>query len=123
MDNRRRADDVKCIAHVYKAEQWSSEGVVFLDSTMKAVLLFVCVSLFVAAVIGADTYPTNWDNVNIDEILSNTRLLDQYVNCVLDDNAKCTPEGAALKSKYNSHLCILPITANIHIETYTHTSF
>lgn len=83
---------------VYKAEHYAAEGII-LGSTMKAVLLFACVSLLVSAVIGADSYPTTWDNVNIDEVLSNNRLLEQYVKCLLDDNAKCTPDGEALKSK------------------------
>lgn len=82
---------------VYKADRTLVKPV--LDTTMKAVLLFVCVSLLVAAVISDDTYPTNWDNVNVDEVLSNSRLLEQYMKCLLDDNAKCSPDAAALKSK------------------------
>lgn len=38
------------------------------------------------------------DNINIDDILNNDRLLKNYVNCVLE-KGRCTPEGDKLKSK------------------------
>ncbi|EFA07417.1 chemosensory protein 18 precursor [Tribolium castaneum] len=37
------------------------------------------------------------DNIDIDDILSNERLLKNYVNCLLD-KGRCTPEGKKLKS-------------------------
>lgn len=43
-------------------------------------------------------YTTKYDNVDIDEILKNDRLLKRYVDCLLDE-APCTPDGAELKSK------------------------
>ncbi|CAH1364951.1 hypothetical protein MTP99_001271 [Tenebrio molitor] len=36
------------------------------------------------------------DNIDIDDILKNDRLLKNYVNCVLD-KGNCTPEGERLK--------------------------
>nr|WVD93727.1 chemosensory protein 5 [Graphosoma rubrolineatum] len=44
-------------------------------------------------------YTTKWDNINVDEILHNERMMDKYVQCLLDDgNEKCTPDGKELKA-------------------------
>lgn len=39
------------------------------------------------------------DQVNIDEILANRRLLVAYIKCTLD-TGRCTPEGRELKCKF-----------------------
>ncbi|KAJ8674005.1 hypothetical protein QAD02_005267 [Eretmocerus hayati] len=41
-------------------------------------------------------YTSRFDNVNIDQILSNKRLLDNYIKC-LNDKVKCNADGAELK--------------------------
>ncbi|RVE52706.1 hypothetical protein evm_002579 [Chilo suppressalis] len=43
-----------------------------------------------------DKYTDKYDNLNLDEILENKRLLQAYVNCILD-KGKCSPEGKELK--------------------------
>ncbi|XP_067002338.2 allergen Tha p 1 [Anabrus simplex] len=72
--------------------------------------LFVCVLLLVLALDGAfavkctgtsvdkgtGTYSTRYDNVDVDAILNSSRLLKQYVDCVLD-RGSCTQEGCFLK--------------------------
>lgn len=73
--------------------------------------LLVAVFLFVAiahSVYGAPEpantkYTTKYDNINLDEILNSSRLLDNYCKCLLD-LGRCTPEGKELKSEYNSFL-------------------
>nr|AAF71289.1 chemosensory protein [Mamestra brassicae] len=60
---------------------------------MKFVLL-LCV--MVAAVVAEDKYTDKYDNINLDEILANKRLLVAYVNCVME-RGKCSPEGKELK--------------------------
>ncbi|XP_063626805.1 allergen Tha p 1-like [Cydia splendana] len=65
---------------------------------MKAVLV-VCL-LAVVVVVSArpgDKYTDRFDNINLDEILSNRRLLVPYVKCLLGQ-APCTPPGKELKS-------------------------
>ncbi|OWR54358.1 allergen Tha p 1-like [Danaus plexippus] len=57
-----------------------------------SVLLVAC---FTA--INTQTYEKRYDSVNIDDVLSNKRLLAAYVKCVLDQG-RCTPEGKELKS-------------------------
>lgn len=42
------------------------------------------------------TYTTKYDNVDIEEILKNDRLLEGYFKCLMD-KGKCTPDGAELK--------------------------
>ncbi|XP_072942433.1 ejaculatory bulb-specific protein 3-like [Epargyreus clarus] len=43
------------------------------------------------------TYTSKYDGVNLDEILASERLLNGYVNCLLD-NGPCTPDGKELKN-------------------------
>lgn len=44
------------------------------------------------------TYTTMYDGIDLDEILTNDRLLAGYVNCLLE-KGPCTPDGKELKSK------------------------
>nr|AXG21597.1 chemosensory protein 4 [Agrilus mali] len=41
-------------------------------------------------------YTIKYDNVDLDQILSNQRLLENYYNCLMD-KGKCTPDGQELK--------------------------
>lgn len=44
-------------------------------------------------------YTTKYDNVNIDEILNNDRLVNNYFKCLME-TGKCTPEGEEIKRKF-----------------------
>ncbi|XP_013137231.1 PREDICTED: ejaculatory bulb-specific protein 3-like [Papilio polytes] len=59
----------------------------------RTVLVLMCV---LAAAL-AETYTDKYDNVNLQEIADNERLLQAYVNCLLE-KAKCSPEGKELKA-------------------------
>ncbi|XP_063366508.1 ejaculatory bulb-specific protein 3-like isoform X1 [Cydia amplana] len=59
---------------------------------MKYFVLLVVASLALAE----EKYTDKYDNIDLDEILDNKRLLQAYVNCILD-KGKCTPEGKELK--------------------------
>lgn len=67
---------------------------------MKVVFVFFFV--FVCAVANAkptdDHYTTKYDNVDIDAITKNDRLLRGYVDCLLGTK-NCNKDGAELKSK------------------------
>ena len=41
-------------------------------------------------------YTTKYDNIDLDEIIKNDRLMKNYVNCLLD-KGNCSPDGAELK--------------------------
>ncbi|XP_045777511.1 ejaculatory bulb-specific protein 3-like [Maniola jurtina] len=43
-----------------------------------------------------NTYTNKYDGIDLDQILSSDRLLDGYVNCLLD-KGPCTPDGKELK--------------------------
>ncbi|CAH2089573.1 unnamed protein product [Euphydryas editha] len=43
-----------------------------------------------------DIYTDKYDNIDLDEILSNRRLLIPYIKCILDEG-RCSPEGKELK--------------------------
>nr|ALG36159.1 chemosensory protein 6 [Sclerodermus sp. MQW-2015] len=57
------------------------------------------VAIVVLAVIScalAQRYTTKYDNIDLDQILRSERLLNNYVNCLLDAG-NCTPDGKELK--------------------------
>lgn len=49
-----------------------------------------------------DSYTTKYDNIDLDEILSNERLYSKYFSC-LADKGKCTPDGKELKGRCCKH--------------------
>nr|AWW17225.1 chemosensory protein 1 [Riptortus pedestris] len=55
-----------------------------------SVLLMACIAVAVQA------YTTKYDNIDLDEILKNDRLLNKYFECVME-RGKCTEDGKALK--------------------------
>nr|AII01018.1 chemosensory protein [Dendrolimus houi] len=63
-------------------------------------IIAVCV-LSLAALVLSDCpdglYTDRYDNTNVEEIMTNDRLLMPYVSCMLD-KGKCTPEGKELKN-------------------------
>ncbi|CAH1123715.1 unnamed protein product [Ceutorhynchus assimilis] len=71
----------------------------FLSNMWKLVLLFL-VSHSILSCKGEVTaktkYTTKYDNVDIDEVVHNERLLKNYVNCLLE-KGPCTPDGLELK--------------------------
>ncbi|XP_032519918.1 ejaculatory bulb-specific protein 3-like [Danaus plexippus] len=59
-----------------------------------------CVIIIGLALIGVctseDKYTDRYDDINVDEILSNKRLFTSYIKCLMDQG-RCTPEGNTLK--------------------------
>ncbi|CAH4030432.1 allergen Tha p 1-like [Pieris brassicae] len=70
---------------------------------MNALIICVLGVLAVTAALPADHYTDRFDNININDILNNPRLLNAYINCVLD-KGKCTSEGKELKSHISDAL-------------------
>ncbi|CAH2000711.1 unnamed protein product [Acanthoscelides obtectus] len=61
---------------------------------MKCFILFVvCCSV---ALVNCKQYTTKYDNIDLDRILSNERLLKNYVNCLMD-KGRCTRDATELK--------------------------
>ncbi|CAH1395227.1 unnamed protein product [Nezara viridula] len=59
-------------------------------------LILACL-LFVGLVFAKpDGYTTKYDNIDLDEILSNERLYKKYFDC-LANKGPCTPDGKELK--------------------------
>lgn len=68
-----------------------------MKTTFACLLVAVCFALVAAQ----KTYTSKFDNVDVDSVLSNNRILTNYIKCLMDKGA-CTPEGRELKSKlYN----------------------
>lgn len=63
-------------------------------------LFVVAICALANAKPGDDHYTTKYDNVDLDEIVKNERLLRAYVDCLLGTK-KCTKDGEELKSKFN----------------------
>lgn len=68
---------------------------------MRVALCVLCVSLVAAAAAApADRkYTAKYDNVDVDRILNNDRILSNYIKCMMDEGP-CTAEGRELKSKF-----------------------
>lgn len=62
---------------------------------MKLILILSCAAAFALA---EEKYTDKYDNINLQEILDNKRLLMSYVNCILD-KGRCNAEGKELKGK------------------------
>lgn len=54
--------------------------------------------LGIVCMVMAEKYPQKFDQVNIESVLSNDRVLTNYIKCLLEKGA-CTREGRELKSK------------------------
>lgn len=46
-----------------------------------------------------NSYDSKFDNVDIDEILNQERLLNNYIKC-LESQGPCTPDAKMLKGKF-----------------------
>lgn len=64
---------------------------------MKGHLLLSLASLLVLA-ITAEKYSGKYDNMDVDRILQNNRVLTNYIRCLMDEGP-CTAEGRELRSK------------------------
>lgn len=60
---------------------------------MKAFFVFL---LVVASACAVEYYTDKYDDIDIDSILQNERLFNNYLNCLLE-KGKCTEEGRILK--------------------------
>ncbi|CAH1398577.1 unnamed protein product [Nezara viridula] len=54
--------------------------------------------IVVGTVFAAEVYTSKYDNIDVDKILSNDRILSQYIKCLMDEG-NCTNEGRELKSE------------------------
>lgn len=61
--------------------------------------------LLLGTVVLAQNVKNQFDHVNIETVLSNDRVLTNYIKCLLDKGA-CTREGRELKSKYTCRLSL-----------------
>lgn len=58
-------------------------------------------------------YSDKFDNVDIDQILQNDRLLKRYIDCLLDKpNVRCPAEAVELKSEYYAYILYMTENCN-----------
>lgn len=69
--------------------QWSSAHI-----DMSAILVFALI-----VTVGAEEFKTMYDDIDVDSILRNHRLLYSYINCLMM-RGPCTASGRVLKSEY-----------------------
>lgn len=62
-------------------------------------LTMVAIFAMVVVLASAQKYTDKFDNIDVDRVLSNDRILNNYLKCLLD-KGPCTQEGRELKSKY-----------------------
>lgn len=75
------------------------------------IITFIVLTVFVShsAVNGQQSpkqrqYTSRFDNVDVDKILKNDRILNNYIKCLLE-KGPCTQEGRELKSEYFQVVC------------------
>lgn len=66
---------------------------------MSRLLIFTVLTICIAFNYAADFYPTKYDNVNIDEILNNSRVRKQYSMCYLGTGPCLTSDATFFKGK------------------------
>lgn len=64
---------------------------------MMGAIVKVCASIILISIFTNNNVICKPDNV--DDVLSNKRLLQNYVNCLLD-KGKCGPQAQEIKSEY-----------------------
>ncbi|XP_043471758.1 ejaculatory bulb-specific protein 3-like [Leptopilina heterotoma] len=64
---------------------------------MSRLLIFAVLTICIAFNYAADFYPTKYDNVNIDEILNNSRVRKQYSMCYLGTGPCVTSDATFFK--------------------------
>lgn len=74
--------------------------------------------LFSGLVSGTEYYSDTYNNIDIDAIINNARLLNQYTNCILD-KGPCTVDGRSLKRKCICSLCFI----SIYSDNFTYFSY
>lgn len=67
---------------------------------MRMILLLMTTLFYCFTINGEEMYDEKYDNIIIEDILGNKRLLLAYIKCILD-KGKCTAEGSALKCRLN----------------------
>jgi len=66
---------------------------------MKSIVYILFIALF-GLTLAQRQYTNKFDNVDVDSVLTNNRILTNYIKCLMD-KGPCTPEGRELKSIYN----------------------
>ncbi|KAI4489898.1 hypothetical protein M0804_004080 [Polistes exclamans] len=56
----------------------------------------ILLALLVTVVYAADKYPSKYDDFDVDKILRNDRVLNNYIRCILGEGS-CTSEGREIK--------------------------
>ncbi|XP_044745590.1 ejaculatory bulb-specific protein 3-like [Coccinella septempunctata] len=62
----------------------------------KFIPFFLCMFLQVVLSESQNKYTSMYDNIDLNEVVRNERLLKNYVHCLLDEG-RCTPDGAELR--------------------------
>lgn len=65
------------------------------------VIGFVLVITAVIVISAANKITTKYDNVDVETVLKNDRVLGNYIKCLMDEGP-CTAEGRDLKSELKS---------------------
>lgn len=66
---------------------------------MKTAFFFCLFKLMGLSLTESELYTDKWDNVDVEEVLSNRRLVHAYIKCALDQGP-CTVDALELKCEY-----------------------
>jgi len=78
--------------------------------------LLICLALICGLLLTYSTanerYSSKYDDVNVDEVLANPRLRNQYVSCLVNTSPCVTGAARFLKGNYSFFSFLLPIDAS-----------
>ncbi|CAG2058634.1 unnamed protein product [Timema podura] len=84
--------------------------------TLVTVVVAALVSVHAGRLPRENKYTTRYDNINLDDILKSDRLLNFYVDCLLDREKRCSPDAKELKAVFGS-LVYCENSASDHLAT------
>ncbi|CAH1364350.1 unnamed protein product [Tenebrio molitor] len=68
---------------------------------MKLISAVIFCAFAVAALAAENKYTNKYDNVDVDKILNNDRVLTNYIKCLMDEGP-CTSEGREFQKPYRT---------------------
>nr|AYN70625.1 chemosensory protein 1 [Bactrocera minax] len=77
-----------------------------MNMNMKQAALIFFIVVTVQCGTAQKQYTNKFDNVDVDGVLSNNRILTNYIKCLMD-KGPCTPEGRYCKSVDEPHTKIV----------------
>ncbi|XP_049817280.1 ejaculatory bulb-specific protein 3 isoform X2 [Aethina tumida] len=89
-------DSSKTVVNLLKTGIQQSVQMFKCNNNTTSIILVAIIPLVLCALPQERKYTTKYDDIDLDEIIQNERILKKYIDCLLD-RGKCTRDGMILK--------------------------